>query len=255
MSAIKVSIITPAYNAMPYLKYTVESVLQQTYPHWELLIIDDGSSDDTFACAEAFAAADSRIHAIKNEKNMGVAATRNRGIELAEGAYIAFLDSDDMWREDKLMRQLTLLQNAKADIAYSAYSFIDANNTPLGKPYLVPNTTDFKKMLLENVIGLSTSMVKSDLLKQHRFDSSFYHEDYVLWMELLRDTAKAVGDTDCLVQYRVMAGTRSANKINAAKHRWLVYRDALGLSVWKSAFAFCGYALAGVKKRFKLNFS
>ena len=246
----KVSIIIPAYNAMPYLKYTVESVLQQTYPHWELLIIDDGSSDETFACAEAYAAADSRIHAIKNEKNMGVAATRNRGIELAEGAYIAFLDSDDMWREDKLMRQLTLLQSTKADIAYSAYSFVDANNTPLGKPYLVPNTTDFKKMLLENVIGLSTTMVKRNILKQHRFNSDFYHEDYVLWLELLRDTAQAAGDKECLVQYRAMKGTRSANKLNAARHRWRVYRDALGLNIWHSAISFVGYAIAGAKKRF-----
>ena len=247
----KVSIIIPAYNAMPYLKYTVESVLQQTYPHWELLIIDDGSSDETFACAEAYAAADSRIHAIKNEKNMGVAATRNRGIELAEGAYIAFLDSDDMWREDKLMRQLTLLQSTKADIAYSAYSFVDANNTPLGKPYLVPNTTDFKKMLLENVIGLSTTMVKRNILKQHRFNSDFYHEDYVLWLELLRDTAQAAGDKECLVQYRAMRGTRSANKLNAARHRWRVYRDALGLNIWHSAISFVGYAIAGAKKRLR----
>ena len=236
---------------MPYLKYTVESVLQQTYPHWELLIIDDGSSDETFACAEAYAAADSRIHAIKNEKNMGVAATRNRGIELAEGAYIAFLDSDDMWREDKLMRQLTLLQSTKADIAYSAYSFVDANNTPLGKPYLVPNTTDFKKMLLENVIGLSTTMVKRNILKQHRFNSDFYHEDYVLWLELLRDTAQAAGDKECLVQYRAMRGTRSANKLNAARHRWRVYRDALGLNIWHSAISFVGYAIAGAKKRLR----
>ena len=96
-------------------------------------------------------------------------------------------------------------------------------------------------------------MIESKLLKHHRFNEAFYHEDYVLWMDLLRGDAKAVGDKDCLVQYRVMKGTRSANKLNAAKHRWRVYRDALGLSVWKSATAFWGYAVAGIRKRCKLN--
>ncbi|MBQ9857724.1 MAG: glycosyltransferase family 2 protein [Oscillospiraceae bacterium] len=244
----KVTIITPAYNAERFLGYTVESVLRQTYKNWEMLILDDGSTDDTFACAKRFTTVDSRIHAVKNKQNIGVAATRNQGIELADGDYIAFLDSDDVWREDKLERQITLLHASGADIAYSSYSFIDANNTPIGKPYLVPEFTDFKKMLSENVIGLSTAMVKRDILRQRRFNSSFYHEDYVLWMTLLRDAAKAVGDKESLVQYRVMEGTRSANKLNAAKHRWRAYRSALGISFWKSFFAFCGYALGGVKK-------
>lgn len=247
----KVSIITPAYNAEKFLGYTVESVLRQTYQNWEMFIIDDGSADDTFACAKAFAAVDSRIHAIKNQENMGVAATRNRGIEMADGDYIAFLDSDDLWREDKLERQINLLRANNAKLAYSSYSFIDACNAPIGRAYIVPETTDFAKMLFENVIGLSTAVVESALLKQHPFNSAFYHEDYVLWMDLLRDDVVAVGDSDCLVKYRVMEGTRSANKLNAAKHRWRVYREALGLNIWKSAIAFCGYAVAGARKRIR----
>lgn len=245
----KVSIITPAYNAEQFLVYTVESVLRQTYQNWELFILDDGSTDDTFSSAKALAACDSRIHAVKNEENMGVAATRNRGIEMAKGDYIAFLDSDDVWREDKLERQIALLQSTGAAIAYNSYSFIDKENNVIGKPYIVPVTTSFQKMLSENVIGLSTAIVERDLLKRYRFNSAYYHEDYVFWMDLLRDGAKAVGDKDCLVQYRVMEGTRSANKLNAAKHRWKAYRNALGLSVLKSTVAFCGYVAAGLRKR------
>ncbi|MBQ8394884.1 MAG: glycosyltransferase family 2 protein [Clostridia bacterium] len=245
---VLVSIIVPNYNSEKYIKETLDSVLAQTYQDWEMLVIDDCSSDGSVDIIRAYAEKDSRIQLILREKNTGVANVRNAGLELAKGKYIALLDSDDVWTEDKLERQVALLEETGAEIAYSAYDFIDENSQPMGKTFKVPEKTNFKKMLACNVIGCSAAIVRADIFKEHPFNPDYYHEDYVLWMELLRLPVKAVGDKKVLMHYRRIATSRSYKKGNAAKQRWAVYRKVLKLSWFSASWAFIRYAVNGVLK-------
>ena len=181
------------------------------------------------------------------EHNAGVANARNVGIKEAKGEYIALLDNDDRWTEDKLERQLALAQKG-ADIVYCSYDFIDEENKSIKKLFVMPQQTNFNKMLASSVISCSTSFIKTDLMQAHPFNPNFYHEDYVLWMELLRVCPTAYGDQKVLMHYRQVTGSRSNKKSNAAKERWNTYRKALKLNAVTSAWAFVRYAVKGVVK-------
>lgn len=243
-----VSIVMPVYKSESYISRSIDSVINQTYKNWELIIINDASPDNAAAIAQEYADKDRRIRVLHQNTNAGCAQARNRGISESKGQYIAFLDSDDIWVSSKLQKQLELLNENNAHITYSSYDFIDENDNSIKKPFVVEPRTDYKKMLKRNEIGCSTVMVKSELLKEHNFRKEFYHEDYVLWMELLALPIVAVGDTKVLTHYRVVSTSRSYDKKNAAKHRWIIYRRALNMSFFASVSAFFGYAFNAVKK-------
>lgn len=245
---VKVTVIMPAYNAGRFLEAAVRSVMGQTETNWELLILDDGSSDDTAAIARRLEGEDSRIRYIPNPHNMGVAKTRNRGFDLARGAYIALLDSDDVWLPGKLERQLRRMALTGADICYCSYAIVDDQGNKSRSDYLVPDATDFNKLLRENVIGCSTVVLSRKVIEQHRFETDFYHEDYVLWLKLLRAGFRAVGCTEPLVHWRLIENSRSFNKRKAAGNRWRIYRDYLKLPLGKSLLAFAAYGTAGLRK-------
>lgn len=242
-----ITVVMPNYNGHRFVEQAIDSVLAQTYQNFELLVVDDCSKDDSLQLIRQKAQSDSRIRVIALEQNAGVANARNIGIKEAKGKYIALLDNDDLWTEDKLQRQLALAENG-ADIVYCSYDFIDEQNNSIKKPFIVPQQTNFNKMLASNVIGCSTSFIKTDLMQAHPFNPNFYHEDYVLWMELLRVCSTAYGDPKVLMHYRQVAGSRSNKKGNAAKERWNTYRKALKLNAAKSVWAFARYAVNGVIK-------
>lgn len=244
-----VSVVTPVYNCEPYLRQTVQTVLEQTFGQWEMIIVDDCSTDGTLALAHQLAAREQRICVLHNETNLGVSMTRNRGILQARGKYIALLDGDDLWAPDKLERQVRLMEQGW-DLVYCSYDFYDEKGEPLGsrKPFLVPERTDYGRMLVSSVVSCSTAMVRAELLKAHPFRADTYHEDYVLWMELFALPIRAIGDTKVLMHYRQLPGSRSNAKGNAAKQRWNVYRRVLKLGLPQSILAFLGYAVCGVKK-------
>ena len=244
----EVSVVIPAYNAERYLEETGRSVLAQTYQDFEIIIVDDGSKDGTVALANRLAGEDSRITVLRNPRNQGVAETRNHGIRQATGTYIALLDSDDVWAPAKLEKQLDCLTRRNADGVYCSYDFMDELGQPMGKPFLVPPETSFRKMLAESVIGCSTMLVRADVLKAHPFNGAYYHEDYVLWLELLRAGCAFRGVADVLMHYRRVAGSRSDDKVHAAKKRWIIYRDYLKLPLPKRLWCFAGYAFHAVRK-------
>ena len=242
-----VSVIMPAFCAEAYLSQAIDSVLAQTHSNWELLIMDDQSPDGSWEIAQCYAAKDARIRCIQNEHNRGVAQTRNRGIDLSRGEWIAFLDSDDIWHADKLEQQLAAAARTGADMIYSAYAmFCDGGRHRA--EYLVPMQTSYNDMLWENVIGCSTVLVRRSALGEHRFRSDFYHEDYALWLELLRSGLSAAGCLEILVEWRVSENARSFNKLNAAQNRWRIYRQAEKLPIWKCALYFVIYAARGFRK-------
>lgn len=244
---IEISVIMPAYNCERFVKEAVESVLVQTYTNIELIIIDDCSTDRTYKILQDLAEVDGRIKLYKNEQNVGVARTRNFGIEHAKGRTIALLDSDDVWEPDKLELQYQLYQQGNR-IVYCSYDFIDDQGQKIKKPFIVPKSTNFEKMLTNNVISCSTILAESNLLKGNRFSEQYYHEDYALWMRLIKIEKTAAGNTAVLAHYRLHDNSRSSKKTNAALQRWIVYREDLKLSIFKSICAFTGYAVKGLIK-------
>ena len=241
-----VSVVIPNYNGERFVEKTLKSVLDQTYQYFEIIVVDDASTDASPSIIQGFADRDPRIRLIRLKKNGGVSNARNTGIREARGEYIALLDNDDLWTPDKLERQVKLA--GEAEIVYCSYDFIDENDQPIKRPFVVKPEATFASMLSTSVISCSTAFIRADLLKEHPFDSSFYHEDYVLWMQLLRLPVKARGDEKVLMHYRQVSTSRNIRKGNAAKNRWTAYRKALGLSLPVSVWAFIRYAVRGVMK-------
>lgn len=244
----KVSVVMPAYNMERYIGEAIRSVQNQTYSNWELLVVDDGSDDSTCDIVEQIAAVDGRIRLIRNEKNIGVAQTRNRGFELASGEYVALLDSDDLWREEKLERQISLAGETGVGIIYCSYAIIGETGEKVCGDFIVPVITNFEEALSKIVISCSTALLSRDVYKKYHFNKDYYHEDLVFWLQILRDRVEVSGVTDVLADYRVHNGTRASNKIRTAINRWKVYRTYFKLSVVKSAWFFVKYAFLGVKK-------
>ena len=180
-----VSVIMPAYNAEKYIEEAIRSVLSQTYTNWKLLILDDGSTDRTAELAERFANADTRIRLLRNPQNMGVARTRNRGFDMANGDWAALLDSDDVWHSDKLEKQLAAAERSGADMIYCSYSMMDADGRRISD-FIVPERTSYAAMLEESVLSCSTVLLSRSIYSEYRFSTNYYHEDYALWLRLLR---------------------------------------------------------------------
>ena len=247
-ASILVSVVMPVYNSARFLDKAIQSVLNQSHACLELILVDDGSTDDSLEIACKHARQDARMQVIPLETNRGVAYARNCGISKARGSYIALLDSDDVWMETKLEKQLRILQIHDAQITYCSYDFIDEDGLCILRPFIVPECTSFKRMLSCSVISCSTALVEARLLKKHPFCLKFYHEDYVLWMQLLALPVKAVGCTEVLARYRQVSGSRSGNKLRAAIHRWKSYREALGLSLLRSIWSFIAYTLRSISK-------
>lgn len=211
-----VSVIMPAYNAEKYIGEAIASVCVQTYENWELLILDDGSADRTAEIAQAYAQRDARIRVLRNPQNMGVARTRNRGFDLARGEWIALLDSDDRWRAQKLEKQLTLAVHSGSRLLYTSYAlFADAEREM--RVYRVPQSVDYRRLLGENVIGCSTVLLHRSLLERLRFREDVFHEDYALWLAILRGVDSAAGCTEVLADWRISEQSRSFDKRAAAK--------------------------------------
>jgi teichuronic acid biosynthesis glycosyltransferase TuaG len=246
-----VSVIMPAYNCEKYIEAAIRSVMVQTFRDWELIVLDDGSHDSTREIIERLAKEDCRIRPMPNEKNMGVARTRNRGIDNSRGDYVALLDSDDIWHSDKLGMQIEKMRASCADISYCSYAIIDSEGVRVKKDYTVPETTDFKALLKENYIGCSTVVLSRKVLEERRFLTDYYHEDYVLWLDLLREGVKAVGCTETLAEWRLIRNSRSFDKRRSAAHRWDIYRNHLHFSRAHSLWLLAAYAVNGVKKYLK----
>lgn len=243
-----VSVVMAAYNVQAYIQDAIASVQAQTVSDWELLVIDDCSTDGTRELVCTLAEADRRIRLVCNETNQGTAATRNRGFELCRGEFVALLDSDDCWRPEKLEKQLALAKQTGAELIYTSYAIVDDQGKPCGRDYIVPGQTDVDRQLRENVIGCSTVLLRREMVEQFRFSQTYYHEDYVLWLEILRAGYRAVGVMDVLVDYRLHRNSRAFNKQACARRRWHVYRSYMKLSVPKSTVCLIGYMVNGAFK-------
>lgn len=243
-----VSVIMPAYNAEKYIEQAIRSVQKQTVRSWELIVVDDRSTDKTAEQIRRLAAEDMRIIPVYSETNHGAAESRNIALRQCRGEFVALLDADDVWHPQKLERELERARKTDADIVYSSYAMIDEQGTRCFSDFIVEESTDLQSMLNCNTIGCSTVLMKAKVLEKRPFVTDFYHEDYVMWLSLLKAGCTAVGVRDILVDYRVARGSRSFNKLKSARNRWRVYRDYLKLPLIPSVKAMVGYAINGLKK-------
>lgn len=240
-----ISIIMPAYNAEKTLAQAVTSALAQTYQNFELLIIDDCSTDSTSALARSFR--DSRIRVLTNEANSGACHTRHHGAAQARGRWLAFLDSDDLWAPDKLEKQLRLQKERSADLVFTGSAFISADGTPKNWTLHVPETIGYRKLLKQNLISNSSVLVRREKFLECECLCEGLHEDFVCWMRILKGGALACGIDEPLLIYRLSPTSKSGNKLKAAKMNWRAYRAA-GLTVPDAAWNMVFYTVNSLRK-------
>lgn len=242
-----VSIIMPAYNAAKTIAASVDSILAQTYLSWELLIVDDCSTDATSQLGKKYASLDNRIKYIKTPVNSGAARARNLAIKEATGRFIAFLDSDDLWMPEKLSNQVWFMQNNGLAFSYSSYSLIESVNRDF--TFHPPQRLTYGELLKTNSIGCLTAIYDSERLgKRYMPVSVERQEDYALWLNICREEGVLYGLSEPLAKYRVAATSLSSNKILVSKNQWKVYRLVEGLNIMRSIYYQVNYILKGYFK-------
>lgn len=245
MKEVSFSVIMPVYNAAATLSESIESVLNQTFISFELLIIDDCSSDDSQELINKYASHDCRIKPIFVKANQGVAASRNLGVTVAKGRYITFLDADDLWLPDKLEVQYKAF-NDGACIVYSSYiRFFPDGAEQIVK---VPPRCSYNSLLRGNCIGNLTGAYDTYALGKF-YQKPIGHEDYLMWLQILSSGAVATGLERPLARYRVGANSLSGNKFRSAVWTWKIFRVELGLSFLDSLINFFSYIVASLMKR------
>ncbi len=247
----KISIITPCYNSERFLESTFQAVIGQTFTDWEWIIVDDCSDDDTHAIIQKWSSRDPRIKVFKNEKNSGASPSRNQGLDKAQGEYIAFLDSDDLWNKDKLEKQLSFMEEKKHGFTYHNYNIIDFS----GKFQKIINAPiAIKKSTLEkfNPIFTSSVMMKKSDIGSIRFRHELRRrQDYIFWFQVIQSTGSAHNVCENLGAYRVGVQTSlSHNKFRVIPIQWNIYRKEFRLGLLNSMISLAAYAFHGIRKYF-----
>jgi glycosyltransferase involved in cell wall biosynthesis len=243
-----VSIITPMYNAQDVIEDNIKSVLDQTYSNWEQIIIDDGSTDQSQKIVKKYDSVDN-IRYFKTETNKGVSNARNLGLEKASGKYIAFLDSDDIWKSQKLEKQLQFMDREKSFFSFTAYEIVDQNYNIIKNKINVPKQVSYHKLLKGNVIACSTVMIDRSEISNIRMPDQ-KHEDFITWLSILKKDNIASGLNEVLTSYRKMENSITSNKLNSAKWTWNIYRNIENLNLLKSIYFFINYLIHGIRKHY-----
>ena len=231
-----VSIITPTYNCGCFIAETIESVLKQTYKNWELLIVDDCSTDNTSQIVKYYVEKDSRIKYFKLTENMGAAITRNIAMEYAQGEFIAFLDSDDLWDERKLELQIKFMNENSYNFTCTQYEQIDESGKCLNNVIKTKKKTNYNGVLLTCPIGNSTVIYNAKILGKFEVPDIRKRNDDALWLQILKKEKYIYGLDTTLMKYRIRENSISSNKISLIKYHWILYREIEHLSIIRSAF-------------------
>lgn len=238
----------PVYNAEKYIKESIESVLTQTYQNYELIIVNDSSTDSSIQIAESIVGFSNKVRFINLDHNQGVSHARNTGIKSAKGEYVAFIDSDDIWLENKLEDQMHFMLSKDILFSFTAYEIMHCDSTRNNTFVKVPEVTEYHSLLCGNTIPCFTVVCHKSLLNGNDFEN-IKHEDYVLWLQLSKKN-KLYGYNKKLGIYREHNTSISSNKIKAASWVWNIYRNHEKLNVIKSSFYFAKYAFYGVMKHY-----
>ena len=242
-----VSVIMASYNAEKTIEQSINSVLNQTYPAVELLVVDDYSQDRTVKLVENIMARDNRVRLIYNKENSGVSYTRKHGLEEAKGAWIAILDSDDIWAPEKLEKQIILQKKMNADLLFTGSAFMDSDGQPIDWYLHAPSEVTYRHLLKQNVLSNSSSLVRKELYEKYYAVGDGMHEDFAVWLGILKEGKKAYGVDEPLLTYRIAKSSKSGNKIKAAKMNWNTYRY-IGLNPLSAFYYECWYVVKGLMK-------
>ena len=245
-----VSIIVPVYNAERFIKDTIKTVMNQTYENWELLLVDDCSTDKSAKIIKDYQQKDKRIKLFLNSKNSGAAISRNKGIEESRGRYIAFLDADDLWEPKKLKKQVAFMQEKDCAFSFTGYEFANSDGKPNGKKVNVPEKLTYRHALRNTIIWTTTVMFDMQKLsKEDVFMPNVKSEDTACWWKVLKKTVQAYGMAEILSYYRRSSGSLSSNKLTALKRTWNLYRNVENLGLIASSYNFFWYVTNATKKR------
>lgn len=232
-----VSIITPIYNGEKYVAETIESVLKQTYPHWEMIIVDDGSKDNSAQIVRKFSDRDRRIVLIQ-QSNGGAAAARNNGIRCAKGQYIALLDADDLWEPDFIESQLALMKEKKALLVHASYKRINEQSKEILRPFIAKKIVTYKQMQMTNHIACLTGLYDTSV-----YGKVYLHEelkslrdDYAYWLDIVKLVGQSYGNQKVLASYRVMASSTTGKKRKLIRTQFNFYYHYQNLGFWRSVF-------------------
>lgn len=252
----KVSIITATYNAARFIEETIEHVVAQTHTNWELLITDDASTDNTWSILQKWAAADPRIRIFQQSENKGAGIARNISLNHATGRYIAFCDSDDYWRADKLEKQLQFMHDKKCAICYSSYVVVDESGNEIGH-VKCPDTTSSKDIKYDDSMGMLTLIYDAQQLQIQQFPHLRKRQDWGMKICLLNNNkTTAYGQNEYLAFYRYHKSSLSRNKFALIKYNIAVYEKVLGYNWLKARLVFACFFLPKYcmkKLRIKLN--
>lgn len=244
-----VSVIMPCYNMERFIAFTIESVQRQTYPHWELCIADDASTDHTVEIIKSHQEQDDRIRFSVIPQHSGIADTRNQCLKMAKGQYLAFLDSDDVWHPEKLERQLQFMMERHIGFSYSSYDCIDEEGRLLDKQVKAAGNLTHDDYLHNTIIGCSTVMVDTAIIGKVVVPNFRTSEDTAAWLNILKQGYLAYAIDTPLTSYRIRSHSASSNKLKASSDLWRVYRQQEQMPLFKTLECFFSYAFNAIKKR------
>jgi len=244
-----VSIITPIYNGAKYISETIESVIKQTYPNWEMIIVDDGSKDNSAEIIRIYEKKDERIKLVQ-QANGGSASARNNGIRLAKGRYIALLDADDIWEKDFLKSQLALIKEKQAIVVHASYKRINENSEEILSPFKAKEVVTYKQMQMTNHIACLTGLYDTSkygkiFLKE---ELKSIRDDYAYWLDIVKLAGVAYGNPEILAKYRVMSSSTTGKKSKLIRAQYSFYRDYQGFGIIKSCLYTIYWGILGILK-------
>ncbi|WP_343696171.1 glycosyltransferase family 2 protein [Flavobacterium sp.] len=220
-----VSILTPTYNTEKFIRATIESVQNQTYENWEMILVDDASTDKTVSVIEEFTEKDSRIKLFKLEKNSGNGFARNAALDKASGKYIAYLDADDVWFSDKLEKQIHFLKTNNQPFTFSYYDSIDEEGNNLNRRVEAPQPLIYKQLFFCNYVGNLTAIYDAEYFGKIKLESSEKRQDWRIWLTILKQIKSAEAVPESLAFYRIRQNSISSSKFKLIKHNFGVYRN------------------------------
>lgn len=246
-----VSIITPVYNCEKYIKETLENVIKQTHENWEIILVDDCSTDKSEEIIKEYEKKDSRIKYFKLKENSGAAVARNYALEKSKGRFIAYLDADDLWKNEKLEKQIKYMTENKYAFSCTDYEKIDEVGNTLNKIVKIPKEVNYNLFLRNTIIQTVGVMVDTQITGKELLvmPNIRRRQDAATWCQLLKAGYNCYEVPENLSYYRVVSNSLSSNKFKAVKGTWYLYRKIENLSLVKSCVCFVGYAFNAVKKR------
>lgn len=251
MEKALVSVITPNYNGGKFLKYTLDSILAQTYKNWEMIIVDDCSSDNSMEIIKEYAARDSRIKFIVHEKNSGAAAARNTALKAAQGRYVAFCDGDDLWEPEKLQKQLEFMESKPCAFSFTEFCIINPDNEITKEHVVCPKRVNYLNLVTGNPIMCSSVLIDREQVGDFQMPPIWSAQDYATWAMIIKDRGfDAYCVKEVLARYRKGSASLSSNKLKAFKRTWRINRDYLHMNFFKNSAVISVYAVRWIIKHY-----